>query len=506
MTSGLQSAPARGLDGGVDANQTPASPRKWPRGAEWKLLGLILALFLLRNLPLRLDDYDQAKQAFTSLEMVKAGHWWFQHTPGYRLVATKPPLVGWMSAALLPLAGGNWELAWRLPSLLGALVILGALWRAGEAEWPDGGGALAAGAFGLNLLTPRLATLVRTDMMLCAWITLAGLLIWRQTRRGVPWGRRERWEMFCLVLAAMMTKGPILYAFLLPGVAVHAWVCRRRGEASLAWGGWAHWLLPLAPFLLWVQRGIVTVPPFYHQVVAHEFLGRFTVGEAAVHQSQPLYFYFPHLLLRWAPWSVLFLAVRFLAPGVWRKALARRDTLWLVCWVFGGLVFFSLVPSKRVDRIFPVLPPLCLLLTALLARVEPGTARRLRKWSLRAGAAAAAVCALGSAAISYRKGAGNYAAFAARVRNEVGAAPVELISMHTGKGSDAPDETMLVALRRLEFLRPLETMQRIRTDGTRWLVLREAVYDQSRGVIDPSGPWTRKLSSGGKPNYLLLAR
>ncbi len=89
---------------------------------ERRLLALLLALFLLRDLPWRLDEYDQAKQAFTSLEMIDGGAWWFQHTPGCRGLATKPPLVGWMSAAVYSLSGGNWEIAWRLPSLLATRV------------------------------------------------------------------------------------------------------------------------------------------------------------------------------------------------------------------------------------------------------------------------------------------------------------------------------------------------------------------------------------------------
>jgi hypothetical protein len=40
------------------------------------------------------------------------------------------------------------------------------------------------------------------------------------------------------------------------------------------------------------------------------------------------------------------------------------ETWWLICWSFGGLIVMSLIPSKRVDRIFPVIPPLCLLLAA----------------------------------------------------------------------------------------------------------------------------------------------
>jgi hypothetical protein len=43
------------------------------------------------------------------------------------------------------------------------------------------------------------------------------------------------------------------------------------------------------------------------------------------------------------------------------------ETFWLICWGIGGLIVMSLIPSKRVDRIFPVIPPLCLLLAAQIA-------------------------------------------------------------------------------------------------------------------------------------------
>ena len=55
-----------------------------------------VVLFASANLPWQLEDYDQAKQAFTSFEMLQQGHWLYQHTPN-ESVATKPPLVGWTS-------------------------------------------------------------------------------------------------------------------------------------------------------------------------------------------------------------------------------------------------------------------------------------------------------------------------------------------------------------------------------------------------------------------------
>lgn len=53
----------------------------------------------------------------------------------------------------------------------------------------------------------------------------------------------------------------------------------------------------------------------------------------------------------------------------WRSVFREMspETFWLLCWSVGGLVVMSLIPSKRVDRIFPVIPPLCLLLAAQIA-------------------------------------------------------------------------------------------------------------------------------------------
>src|SRR6516165_6266031 len=90
-------------------------------GTLWFIGTLIAVLFLATNLPWELDDYDQAKQAYTSFEMINAGHWFYQHTP-HQHVATKPPLVGWVSSILFAITR-SWEVAWRLPSLLAAITL-----------------------------------------------------------------------------------------------------------------------------------------------------------------------------------------------------------------------------------------------------------------------------------------------------------------------------------------------------------------------------------------------
>ena len=512
------------------ASSAPRRLRPW----EWRLLGWMLALFILRDVPWRLDEYDQAKQAYTSLEMVQAGSWWFQHLPGRQSVATKPPLVGWTSAAIYYLTGGRWEIAWRLPSLLAAVALAVLLWRAGEREWPGWGGILAAAAFGFNFLAPRLATLVRTDMPLTLFVTLLGLIVWRHVRDGgQPWNHRSRWAVFTALLLALMTKGPIAYAFLLPGMVVHSWLCRRRGHtAARTWGGWWHWTLPLLPFFFWLERGMVTMPGFYDQVIGREFLGRFTVGAAAVHHNQPVWFYFTQLFTRWAPWSVLLLAVRFRARRLWWAMCREPGTLWLVCWAAGGLLFMSLVPSKRVDRIFPAVPPPCLVLTALLARAQRQTeidggdidttgarsmviATATDRWPLRwsrwtvGGALLLTVgTTVGGVVQAYYEHTDALADFGAHVRAVTSARDrrVEIVVERSPVESDG---TMLVYLRRLSFLSPAEAIQLWSLGKLDAVVLTAKALESAggpTGLLSPFAPARPELSSPqAKPPYLLVS-
>jgi 4-amino-4-deoxy-L-arabinose transferase-like glycosyltransferase len=439
------------------------------RRTPWVVAALIIVLFAMANLPWQLDDYDQAKQAFTSFEMVKEGHWLYQHTPHER-VATKPPLVGWISAALFAVTR-SWEIAWRLPSLIAALVLGVVLFRVAKDAYGKVAAVIALSAFGLNLLSPRLATLVRTDMPLALVIFLIGLLIWRRIREGDEWKLRDQVYIFVLLTAAMLIKGPIVYAFVLPGIALfHLRYGRvgalRRPDAAAqrpyqaAWPGWWPWVASLAIFLVWVAGGIRFQPEFYEEVVMREFVGRF--GET-IHRPQPLLFYLPHLLHKFAPWSVLMVAIALfeLRSRNWRwRGVFREmcpETFWLLCWSIGGLIVMSLIPSKRVDRIFPVIPPLCLLLAAQVngrdaaLRRPVGAARRPYLWT--AAALSFAILFTGSytgwkVINGYRNHRNALAVFGKNVRQEAETHHwrYEVVS--------AKDEGLLLYLQKTHFLKP----------------------------------------------------
>ncbi|QQL44760.1 ArnT family glycosyltransferase [Sulfuriroseicoccus oceanibius] len=346
------------------------------------MVTLLVLCFLVRNVPWHLDDYDQAKQAYTSYEMVHLDHWFFQHTPVGK-VATKPPLVGWVSAAIHGVTG-SWDVAWRLPSLVAALVMLGMVVIEGRRVWGAMGAVLATAFFGMNILAVRLATLVRTDMVLALWIFLVGWVIFDHLRSGNPWTARQRWLFLFAMLASMLTKGPILFAFIVPGLVAFWWLTRKQESRPTTNPGWLLWLLPLGVFLAWAIWGAVTNEAFYQEVVWKEFLGRFGTTESGsgevYHKSQPVYYYLKVIGLT-APWSLMLIGL-LCTKRVRGWLRDRPEVLWLLCWGIGGFVLMSLIPSKRTDRIFPVIPPLAIALP-YLAAAAAGASGWWQRWHQR---------------------------------------------------------------------------------------------------------------------------
>ncbi len=339
------------------------------------LVLLALVLCATANLPWHLDEYDQAKQAYVAYEIAQGGHPLYQHTPRGS-TATKPPFAGWISLAVFELTG-SWDIAWRLPGFLCTLVLLGILIREGNRLLPEGGVLLVTSAFCLNLLTPRIATLVRTDMMLTLWIFLCGWLIYRKIRDRSAWTAAERLGFAGAMLGALLTKGPIIYAFLLPGMTVFAFLAPRETR-RLLWSGWWTWVLPLAVFVAWGVNGLLTNREFYEDVVVREFSSRFNQALKTDERQQPIWFYLPHFLHKFLPWSLFLIALPALSANVRRMLRNRPEILWLAAWGLGGLLCMTFIPSKRVDRIYPIVPPLCLLLVAMVAACRCGT--KIRSW------------------------------------------------------------------------------------------------------------------------------
>src|SRR2546423_13669674 len=201
---------------------------------------LTFCFFAITNLPWTLDDYDQAKQAFVSFQMLNQQRWLYQTTPDEGTKASggphsphhinsKPPAVAWVSAALYQMTR-SWDFAWRFPSFVAAIALAVLVFR-GARTFGNLPALCALAAFGLNLLSVRLAMLVRTDMPLALVTFAVGLLMFEKIRTRTSWTTRGQIALFAGLTAAMFVKGPIVWAFVLPPLVLYQ--LRRRWRPDL---------------------------------------------------------------------------------------------------------------------------------------------------------------------------------------------------------------------------------------------------------------------------------
>ena len=162
--------------------------------------------------------------------MIGQQRWLYQTTPREGMagnpkrhsihhINSKPPAAAWISAGLYEVTR-SWDFAWRFPFFAAAATLAFLVFRSARA-FGDLPALIALAAFGLNLLSVRLATLVRTDMPLALATFAARLLIFEKIRTQSVWNIRDRIALFAVLTAAMFIKGPVVWAFVLPPLILY---------------------------------------------------------------------------------------------------------------------------------------------------------------------------------------------------------------------------------------------------------------------------------------------
>jgi 4-amino-4-deoxy-L-arabinose transferase-like glycosyltransferase len=189
--------------------------------------------------------------------------------------------------------------------------------------------------------------------------------------RGLGGGVSVRWWLAAGILTglALLTKGPVALALVIPPLFAISWLDRRLARVGLL--GWAAFGL----------SALAVAGPWYVAVACRcpEFVGYFFWWHNVVRYAapfdhvKPAWFYLPQLLLGLLPWTLLLIPlVRLLGRRRWSVAVRRPGALGVALLAAGwGLLFFSLAGSKRPVYIVPVLPPLALALGCTLDLVLP---------------------------------------------------------------------------------------------------------------------------------------
>lgn len=369
----------------------------WSRGWRGPLFAALVALIaglpgLFAMPPL---DRDESRFAQATSQMLETGDYVvikFQDQPRFK----KPVGIHWLQAlSVKTLSDAEDRRIWayRVPSLLGAMLAAAALAWGAAALFDPRTGLLAGSILGATFLLSSEAFIAKTDAALCGFTTLAMAALARVYAAHLKGERRSKATKLAFWLGlsvAALIKGPVgllVAAFALVGLAL--WDRKAAWMKDL---GWTWGLILFAAVCLpWAMMiTVATDGAFWGAAVGGDLAPKLAGGSEG--HSGPFGY---HALL--AP-LLSFPATLLLPAGLvvgWTKR-NEPGVRFAVCWLVPTWLMFEILPTKLVHYELPAYGALAMLMAAAVR--EP--LGRAVRWlggglSVLMGALLAAVAAYG---------------------------------------------------------------------------------------------------------------
>lgn len=309
------------------------------------LIASINIFWGISNIPLL--DPDEPAYAQTAKEMFLAadylsprifGDFWFD----------KPPMYYWLVIASYKIFGIS-EFAARFPASLFALSTILFLYFKVRKHFNENIAFNSAIILSTCINFFYLAKASVTDMVLLFFLT-ATLLSYFERKYAI---------MFIFASLATLTKGPV--GFIFPGIIIFIHACLIRNfslfKARNFYLGFFFYCLFTLPwyFLMYKTHGQIFIDTF----LGLHNIARFTNAE---HTNRVLwYFYFPVLIIGLFPWINFFISSIYNAYNN-KNYQDKSFLLFLQIWWIFIFIFFSIAKTKLVSYIFPLFPPLSIIL------------------------------------------------------------------------------------------------------------------------------------------------
>lgn len=322
-------------------------------------------------------NHGEGRRAEVAREVAASADWLVPTLEGEPFV-TKPPLNYWLMATVFTVTGRTTEGTARIPAVLATLATL--LMVIGIAKrWksPDDGDlycdpATAGVLFASMPLVLLMGQNAETEPLLAFFSTLS-VYSWFRVRPGGKSGEDTGWRVLfaCSLALGFMVKGPLGWAFPLPGVIACELASpkgkRRTSYLDLPLFLLAHALF-VAPWFIYVYRNV----PGALDVWLGESVDRITDPTFTTHK-EPFWYYIP-MLAAFGP-VVVFL------PSLLKRIASRegRRGLWPFLWFAGGVVFLSLATSKRAHYLLSLAPGLALAAAAQVHSMKKSLTGRLSR-------------------------------------------------------------------------------------------------------------------------------
>jgi 4-amino-4-deoxy-L-arabinose transferase-like glycosyltransferase len=312
-------------------------------------------------------DRDEPRFAQSAAQMLESGDFVdinFQDAPR----AKKPVLVYWLQAASVAAVSSSearaiW--AYRIPSLLGAMLAAAACAWGAEALFGAVPGLVAGAVLGVSTLLVLNADLATADGVLAGVVTLTMAAFARLYAAGkgeAQAGARTRFLFWLGLGLAILDKGPVGPAIVLvAGVTLAIW---DRGAPWAKTLGWV-WGLILVAAIVGPWAAAITVTTdgaFWTGAIGGDLAPKLTGGPES-HGAPPGY----HLLLL----PVLFFPATALLPAMaaagWRGR-AQTGVRFALAWLVPSWLLLELLPTKLPHYVLPLYGALAWLASYALTR------------------------------------------------------------------------------------------------------------------------------------------
>lgn len=297
---------------------------------------------------------------------------WLLPTLNYEPYSHKPPLLFWLIRSAWEGFGvGEAPVRAVLGVFIFALFVLTARLTArllpDDARLPSRS-VLMLAALPLFLVY---ASMIMFDSLLTVFVLCGLLSVFAAMRRGGVWP----WIGLGVSIGlGILTKGPVMLVYTLP-VALLAplWV-----SAPTRWQYWyggifASVLIGAAIALCWaIPAAVLGGEAYAEKIFLKQSAGRMI--NAFDHQ-QPFWFYVPGLIAFLAPvllWPAFWQNIRKRSvPVIPREQADRQAVRFLLCHIVPAFIFFSVISSKQIHYMIPLLPAISMLIALVTARL-PG--------------------------------------------------------------------------------------------------------------------------------------
>ncbi|MCG9916353.1 MAG: glycosyltransferase family 39 protein [Phenylobacterium sp.] len=310
-------------------------------------------------------DRDESRFAQATAQMLETGDFVvirFQDEPRFK----KPVGIHWLQALSVTATSAveDREIwAYRLPSLLGAMLAAAACAWGAAAFFGAPAGLMAGALLGSTLLLSTEAFIAKTDAVLCGMIVLAMAALARiygSARDGPEIGWRTRLLFWLGLSGALLVKGPV--GPMVVGLTALALIASERRidwlkGLGLSWGPIV--LLAVVGPWAWAVT-VATDGAFWSTAIMGDLAPKLTGGHET-HGGLPGY----HLL----GLGLMAFPMTLLIPAALVVGWTRRHepgVRFALCWLIPAWIVFELTPTKLVHYPLPLYGALAWLAAAAL--------------------------------------------------------------------------------------------------------------------------------------------